>query len=227
MKIETFYPDIATSEKLSKLFSLPYNGQDWEIVNADDKKVNDFIKYYLDAEEIQEKVTIFALLIASIDILDEEIAIINALSRIKLKMKENLKYHLTTIIYWALIGHGKDREHVFPMTKYMRAFLNEVMAIDKFEIKTSSIKGIEVNGIDFPNLLQENQFLKSFSELIKILNKESNPENDHFELSKNTSISIEKEDNFTHFEIWSSKIGCNYLKIKTSELEKEISKYTI
>ena len=116
MKIETFYPDIETAEKINKLFSLPYNGQDWEIINADDEKVNDFIEYYLDAKEIQEKVTIFALLIASIDMLDTELEVINALSRIKLKIKENLKYHLNTIIYWALIGHGKDKEHIFTMT---------------------------------------------------------------------------------------------------------------
>lgn len=227
MKIETFYPDVETSEKLNKLFSLPYNGQDWEIVNADSEKINDFINYYLAAEEIQEKVTIFALLIASIDMLDGEEKITNALNLIQSKMKANINYHLVTIIYWALIGHGKDKEHIFHITKYMRAFLSEFMNLDKFEVKTPSIKGIEINGIKLGDLIKENQFSKSFSELVNFLNKKTNLDEENFELSENTSISVEKENYFTHFEIWSSKTGCHYLKVETKNFIKEINKYEI
>ncbi len=227
MKIETFYADIKTSEKLNKIFSLPYSGQDWEIVNADDEKVNDFIKYYLDAEETQEKVTIFALLIASIDMLDQEIDVTNAWNRIKLKVDQNLKYHLSTIVYWALIGKGKNKEHIFMMTKYMRIYLSESIDTDNFEIKNPTIEGIEINGINFSSLLKEDQFLKSFPEFIQFINKEIEPEDENFDLSEHASISFEKEKDFTHFEIWSSKVGLNYLKVKTSEFEKEIKKYEL
>jgi len=226
MKVETFYPDIKNTEKLNKLFSLPYSGQDWDIVNANDEKLDDFIKYYLDTDDVQEKVTIFALLLASIDMLETEEEMDNALNSIRRKFELNIKYHLNTIIYWALIGHGSNEEHIFRMTKFMRATLNKVISIDLFEIKNQSII---VNGINLQLLLEESQFSVSISEFVDFLTKETflNDEDTTLDLSENTNISFEKENEFTHFQIWSSKVGLHYLKVKTSQLTNELEKYEI
>jgi hypothetical protein len=51
-------------------------------------------------------------------------------------------------------------------------------------------------------------------------------ENIHLDLSTDANIRVEKEKEFTHFEIWSS-VGCHYIKISTSQLEQELKKYEI
>lgn len=148
MKIEPYYPGFGVSEELNKRFSLNYSGQDWAIVNADYELVDDLIECYLKAIEVHNKVTIFALLIASIDQLDES-DIPGAIDRIKVRVKSNLTFHLREIVYWASIGFGKNPEHIFMMSPFMRSFLGESTEIDAFEIRRPSINGIKVNGIGF------------------------------------------------------------------------------
>ncbi len=225
MKIQSYYPQNTITKKLNQLFDLPYNGQDWEVVNADDERVEEFIAYYLEAEDTEEKVAMFALLYASIDMLKTKAEQETALKRIESKVLKNLNYHLNTIIYWALIGYGNNEEHIFMMTHHARDFLKKHTDLDKFEIITPTIEGIKINDISLLSILEEKELNISFSELMLFFNKESGPDNRYFESSDNSNISVEKEGDFTHFEIWSSTNGCHYFRVETEIFEREIKKY--
>lgn len=226
MKIEPYYPDFGTSEELNKRFSLNYSGQDWAIVNADHELVDDLITCYLNAEQVPERVTVFALLIASIDQLDEpEIA--SAFDQIKAQVKSNLTFHLREIIYWACIGHGKDPEHIFQATPYTRNLLSELTKTDKLEITSTSINGIILNGIRLLEFLKEDESLVSFEELHSFMMKETDPEDANFEISPQSVLKVEQEKDFTHLEIWGEAIGFHYLKVETNEFEKELNKFAM
>ncbi len=222
MKVEAYYSYFEVEKKINVEFDLTYHGQDWDIVNADSSKVQEFINYYLRAEGVEEKVTMFALLIASIDEIEEDTEIREALNRIEEKVFSNLKIHLNTIIYWALIGHGKCEEHIFKMTNYMRLFLNEKLDTDKIEGKSPDLVGIEINGLSFLKLLGKESIDYEFSEFIDYLNLETDPENAHLEISEEIWISCEKEDEFTHLEVWSPEYKSQYFKFRTKEFEEEI-----
>jgi len=226
MKIEPYYPDFGVSEELNKRFSLNYSGQDWAIVNADHELADDLIECYLKAIEVHDKVTIFALLIASIDELDES-DIPGAIDRIKARMKSNLTFHLREIVYWARIGSGKDPEHIFMMSPFMRSFLGESTEIDAFEIRSPSINGIKVNEIGFLDFFKEKKQTASFEDLHAFMKKETDPEDADFEISPQSVLSIEQEKDFTHFEIWGEEIGFHYLKFRTGEFERELGKYEV
>ena len=227
MKIEPHYPHFEVAEKLNIEFGLSYQGQDWEIVNADAEKIDQFIEYYLTAIDEKNKITMFALLIASIDELENTNEIQKKLNGIEEKVCQNINIHLNIIIYWALIGHGKDKEHVFTMTNYMRSFLNTKLETDKIRIKSPEIIGIEINEINFLKLLGIDNINLDFLELIKYINLDTEPEEPHLEISEGIVISCEKENVFTHFEILSPKYNFQYFKVRTSVLDAEIKKHKI
>lgn len=222
MEVKPFYPYYEIEKIINLEFELNYHGQDWEIVNADPEKIDLFIEYYLSAKGEKEKITMFSLLIASIDDLEDERKIQKYLNRIEQKVCKNIKIHLNTIIYWALIGSGKKKDHIFMMTNYMRSFLNKNMNTDKIRIREPSLIGIELNGINLFDLLDLKNIEFDFWELIKYINLETDPENSSLEVSEDFFISCEKEEIFTHFEVWSQKLNFQYFKIKTKELDKEI-----
>lgn len=224
MKIKPYYANHEVAKKINADFGLSYLGQDWEIVNADADKVQAFIDYYLLTEDIQEKVTMFALLIASLDEIEDEDEIQKSLRQIEKKVYHNLKIHLNTIVYWALIGHGKKEEHVFPMTKYMRLFLREKLPTDKIKIKSTNFVGIEINGIDFLKVMGVENIDYEIRKFIDFLNIETGPGNEQLELSEEVLMSCEKEKEFTHFEFWSPSCKSQYFKIRTKGFEEEMKK---
>lgn len=93
-----------TQEKFNKILGLNYAEQDWYLINANAKRLNEFIKCYEDnAKTETEKIELMSLILVSLDeYLTKNPNDLSYWHKVKPLLSGNEELFLGLIIYWTL-----------------------------------------------------------------------------------------------------------------------------
>jgi hypothetical protein len=113
-----------TIEQLSKELLLPYTGaeQDWEIEMANSKRINDFLRFYLQNDlSTDKKIAVMSLILASYeDFLNENnLEIDDRWDEIKSILESQKLIFEDLINYWSLFNEV-DEDNLFRISPIMR-----------------------------------------------------------------------------------------------------------
>jgi len=111
-------------QQLSMQLSLPYTGkeQDWDLEMANSNRIEEFIKFYKEANLSDEKkVAIMSLILASYDDLlnKKNLKCDEKWNAIKFELTSQKKIFKTLIDYWSLVNEI-DKNNVFVITPLIR-----------------------------------------------------------------------------------------------------------
>jgi hypothetical protein len=125
------YPTGAAINFLSARLGIQYSGQDWEIVNADAARLEEFVQIY-EQEKLDDdqRFLLMALIIASYDELARSRSDPLLWQRIRKHLCERFSLHAYTVEYWSLTDMISDDEcpdTQFAVTPQMREILSQFL----------------------------------------------------------------------------------------------------
>ncbi len=110
-----------TRNSLIAKFNLPFESwmQDWPYEISDPNKIDDYIRYYDQVTNDDEKFCLMELLIQSNDEQSEILKFNHYWLKIKTRLINNFPIHEYTIYYWSAFGN-ENFESTWNVTPYMR-----------------------------------------------------------------------------------------------------------
>lgn len=220
MLIKTVYSNPDTERKLNDRFGFIYYDQDWDLINANANRVSEFTGYFLETEDQNELISLFDLIIASVDDLDNDKEQRNYLSQIHNKVVQHKNQFMPTIIYWSQIGSGINKDSIWSVTPLIRSLLDELTKTESFKIKCPEIYCIELAGEELLNLISKKQAQLTFEELIDRANH-SNKIN----FSKYARLEIEVCNCHVVWSIYPQNGGAYLYKFHRDDYMNEIKRY--
>ena len=111
-------------EQLSKELLLPYTGieQDWDIEMADSRRLDEFIKFYMESNLCDDqKVAVMSLILSSYDDLlnENNLEIDDRWNKIKSILKSERIIFVTLMNYWSL-SNEVEENNFFRITPLLR-----------------------------------------------------------------------------------------------------------
>ena len=171
MRIQRTLSNDEAEQDLNEHFGFTEEGQDWDIANADDTRLEEFIAYFHETEDTDRMLSMSNLIIASIDILEEEEERDQYLYKIQHKIFEHRDIFLNTIIFWSVLGAGEDEDEIFAVSLSIRRMLNNLVDPVAFEIRSPIIDRIMLGELSLESVLSEKDEVMPFDELITQLDK--------------------------------------------------------
>ena len=121
------HPNRLAIDNLNALLKLPFEPwmQDWEIQLADPNRVNEFCQLYTQLDDEDEKFTLMALIIASLEeSLQEKGYNEKLVEMVNWLLNTEFALHQDTIEYWCDLGEDNP-EHYWMVTPAMRKVWQE------------------------------------------------------------------------------------------------------
>jgi len=212
----------------------PRVGQDWHIENADSTKLDLFVDFYLETEDLQEKALMFNLIIASLNELDDSKIVNNHWSKIKKKVLQNFNLHIDELIYWSrIIDYNEDKEDsIFVNSEFLTEWIDNVTKESTLRVESENCLELLIDGQTVSEIINRKAIPFKIEQILEYLKNDIEPLSDEgLTYSSNVDyfyLKKKKHIDFTFLEIKVKDKNTILLKFRNGNLEKvgSIKKYT-